>query len=135
MVPHWSADPSGSRYIDRSRSHENLVAAIDRRIIDGRNTHYRSPAPSALSSNTNAGAHAKDSPLQSGKAFFALCRERLDQGTYSNFLSDIKGLKVNKISREEVMRNANGLFAPDNLDLVDKLKQLLFDTGEHSNYS
>ena len=121
----------GGIQLDQSRSHGSLVAAIDRRIVDGRNTHYRSPAATPAPSVAGANARAlPSSPLQSGKVFFAECRTRLDQGTYFHFISDIKDLKVNKITRDEVLTNANAHFAPDNLDLVDKLKRLLCAEGD-----
>ena len=115
---------SGRSFLDGSRSHGNLVAAIDRRIVDGRNTHYRSPVPSSALSVPKEDDVPR-SPLQSGKMFFAECRTRLDPGTYSKFIADIKGLKVSKITREDVLTNAAALFSSENSDLVDKLKELL----------
>ena len=118
-----------------SSPHGSLVAAIDRRIVDGRNTHYLSPSRDPnLAHGIRTGpsrSGISSSPLQVGKVFFAECRRRLDANAYSNFISDIKSLKVNRVTREAVVKNAGALFAPDNLDLVVRLKSLLYSDEEN----
>ena len=43
------------------------------------------------------------------------------------FITDIRGLKINAVSREEVYEKASKLFGAENQDLVVQLRELLYN--------
>ena len=138
--------PSYQYSSPRVQQHSDLLAAIDRRVVHSR---VISPAASALRSGVGAessrgegegggggggGVHSgsiaspRGSPgsIASGKAFFRECRVRLEKSTFDVFISDIRTLKVNAVSREKVYEKASKLFGDQNHDLIDQLRSLLY---------
>jgi hypothetical protein len=43
------------------------------------------------------------------------------------FITDIRGLKTNAVSREEVYEKASKLFGAENQDLIVQLRELLYN--------
>ena len=117
------------------QQHGDLLAQLDRNITRA----SRSPAVSYNSNKTyenrsynntiaTTSTSTTDSPrsIASGKAFFRECRHRLDKASFTLFIADIRGLKVNAITREEVFQKASTMFGDDNKDLSNQLRGLLY---------
>ena len=108
-------------------SAENLVAAIDSRL-SGNVTAPLSPSrPSiaATKARVSAGASGGSSVVD-GKEFFRECRMRLDSGAFEEFISEIRNLNIQSVSRDDVFTKAKGIFGNNNYDLLRKLHLLLY---------
>jgi hypothetical protein len=121
--------------VDRPQ-HDDLLAAIDRRVA---RTSSISSSPASSRSFGGAGASIgipqsmlssskSGSPrsIANGKAFFRECRRRLEKVKFDAFISDIRGLKVNSVTREDVFEKAKVMFGHENTDLIDQLRGLLY---------
>ena len=58
--------------------------------------------------------------------------------TFDMFITDIRGLKINAVSREEVYEKASKLFGAENQDLIVQLRELLYNVWrnvEHNTHA
>lgn len=55
--------------------------------------------------------------------------------TFEMFITDIRGLKINAVSREEVYEKASKLFGAENQDLVVQLRELLYNVWNVDHYT
>ena len=51
------------------------------------------------------------------------------------FITDIRGLKTNAVSREEVYEKASKLFGAENQDLIVQLRELLYNVWNVDHYT
>ena len=125
---------SSSSSMPPPQNNGDLLAAIDRKVRT-RTTHstaLRSPthsfARSTRVSDLDSESKFGSSPrsIANGKSFFRECRQRLDTATFALFIKDIRGLKVNTVTREEVYAKASELFGGENPDLISQLRELLY---------
>ncbi|GBG60652.1 hypothetical protein CBR_g11877 [Chara braunii] len=66
--------------------------------------------------SNNPSQHLKTLRVE-GKEFFRVAKKRLPYEEFLLFLQHIKELNAHKITREEMLRRASGIFGPDNRDL------------------
>ena len=138
----------------QQQQHWDLLAAIDRKVARSSalsasrvsavplvssttsTTSLSSSSPSTTGATGSTGStssfrtvRSSGSPrsIENGKSFFRTCRQRLNATTFDMFITDIRGLKINAVSREEVYEKASKLFGAENQDLIVQLRELLYN--------
>lgn len=106
--------PGSPRFHNLSDSRLSLPSSLS--------TSQHTTAPS---SPPQAVPVAARTPRVDGKEFFRQARTRLSYEQFSAFLTNIKELNAHRQTREETLRNADGIFGPDNKDLYSSFDGLL----------
>ena len=148
LLQHQPRQGQQQQQQQQQQQHWDLLAAIDRKVarssalsasrvsavpLVSSTTSLSSSSPSTTGATGSTSSfrtvRSSGSPrsIENGKSFFRTCRQRLNATTFDTFITDIRGLKINAVSREEVYEKASKLFGAENQDLIVQLRELLYN--------